>query len=495
MALKKEVQEKSKNSRKVLKISLIVVLILLLSFAIFWVVKGDSLFQQRIKETKQVSIGYETAQATQVATGTSGTTTWTLDSNGNLVVKPTSGNEGTMANLANNNTSAPWYEYREQIKTVKFTGTIHSGTRCRGLFNGCTNLTNANFTNFDTSNVITMQEMFYNCSSLTNLDLSGFDTSKVTTMRSMFYGCTKLTDVNFANFDTSNVTDMSCMFQNCTSLKSLDVSSFNTKNVTTMSKMFSSCSSLTKLDLGNFETAEAVKLENISNMFVNCSNLKELNLSKFDTSNATNMEGMFNACLSLRKIAFGQGYIFKINAWSGSFGRGTWRREEDGKEYSVIEINEMASNGNAQGTYTKISNISKEMNIKFPVTYRIEPLKKISSFSTSDSDTFEMIDNKKIIAKNIPVAKDASADEETDYKVNGMVEVKFDDVVTDKNDNKYDLKMTIDNIHIYDLKYAGGADTVIETILVTTAEGMGFNNFTYKNEEDLASGNRTTSRW
>ena len=146
MALKKEVQEKSKNSRKVLKISLIVVLILLLSFAIFWVVKGDSLFQQRIKETKQVSIGYETAQATQVATGTSGTTTWTLDSNGNLVVKPTSGNEGTMANLANNNTSAPWYEYREQIKTVKFTGTIHSGTRCRGLFNGCTNLTNANFT-------------------------------------------------------------------------------------------------------------------------------------------------------------------------------------------------------------------------------------------------------------------------------------------------------------------------------------------------------------
>ena len=44
----------------------------------------------------------------------------------------------------------------------------------------------------------------------------------------MFYGCSNITEINFYNFDTSNVTSMSAMFCGCTSLTSLNLSNFDT---------------------------------------------------------------------------------------------------------------------------------------------------------------------------------------------------------------------------------------------------------------------------
>ena len=77
--------------------------------------------------------------------------------------------------------------------------------------------------------------MFYDCNKLTaELDLSNFDTSKVTNMGNMFYNCTSLISIDVSNFDTSSVTDMSCMFYNCVSLiaikGTLDLSSCTTVN-------------------------------------------------------------------------------------------------------------------------------------------------------------------------------------------------------------------------------------------------------------------------
>ena len=70
------------------------------------------------------------------------------------------------------------------------------------------------------------------------LDLSNFDTSKVTDMSEMFRCCEKLTSLDLSNFDTSNVTNMSCMFYSCEKLKSLDLSNFDTSKVTDMKCMF-----------------------------------------------------------------------------------------------------------------------------------------------------------------------------------------------------------------------------------------------------------------
>ena len=75
----------------------------------------------------------------------------------------------------------------------------------------------------------------------------------ITSTANMFHDCSNLTNVDLSELDTSNVTDMSFMFDSCSSLTSLDLSTFQTENVTDMQGMFAYCSSLTELDLSSFD--------------------------------------------------------------------------------------------------------------------------------------------------------------------------------------------------------------------------------------------------
>ncbi len=119
--------------------------------------------------------------------------------------------------------------------------------------------------NFDTSNVVNMRNMFCDCE-CTSLDLSSFNTSKVTDMEAMFYCCKSLKELNLSNFDTSKVKNMNSMFYMCFSLEELDLSSFNTSKVTDMGSMFSYCESLKELDISSFDTSNAT---NVKSMFYN----------------------------------------------------------------------------------------------------------------------------------------------------------------------------------------------------------------------------------
>ena len=80
--------------------------------------------------------------------------------------------------------------------------------------------------------------MFWDVSSLTSLDLSNFDTSNVTNMRNLFFAMPGLTSLDLSNFNTLRVTIMYAMFSDMTSLTTLDLSNFNTSNVTDMTYMF-----------------------------------------------------------------------------------------------------------------------------------------------------------------------------------------------------------------------------------------------------------------
>ena len=146
-----------------------------------------------------------------------------------------------------------------------------------------------------------------NNSKLTLLpDISEWDTSNVNSMNNMFYDCSSLLSLpDISNWDTSNVSDMSCMFSGCKSLLSFpDISKWNTSNVTNMRNMFgacrfhryySSCSSLKSLpDISKWNISNVIDM---SNMFEGCSSLKSLpDISKWNTSNATYMAGMFYEC-------------------------------------------------------------------------------------------------------------------------------------------------------------------------------------------------------
>ena len=87
------------------------------------------------------------------------------------------------------------------------------------MFRKCSNITEINLSNFNTSQVKSMSYMFSRCPSLISLDLSNFNTSQVTNMRSMFYNCSSLTSLNLSNFNTSQVTHMNNMFYYCSNLE------------------------------------------------------------------------------------------------------------------------------------------------------------------------------------------------------------------------------------------------------------------------------------
>lgn len=81
------------------------------------------------------------------------------------------------------------------------------------------------FDNVDTSNLTRCVGMFEGNSELTELDLSSFNTSNVTHFNSMFANCTNLVTINFGdNFDmsksvtTNAVNAIYNMFVNCSSL-------------------------------------------------------------------------------------------------------------------------------------------------------------------------------------------------------------------------------------------------------------------------------------
>ena len=189
-------------------------------------------------------------------------------------------------------------------------------TSMSGMFWNCKSLTSLNISNFNTSRVTNMARMFENCENLKSLDVSKFDTSKVTTMSNMFDGCSNLTSLDVSKFDTSKVTTMLSMFYGCSSLTSLDVSKFDTSKVTSMKSMFAGCKNLTSLNVSNFDTSKVTAMDW---MFYHCSGLTSLNVSKWDTSNVTNMSYTFDSCANLKTLDVSKWKTDKVTTMASTF--------------------------------------------------------------------------------------------------------------------------------------------------------------------------------
>ena len=237
---------------------------------------------------------------------------WVIDKDGKLTVEGT----GDFAEpfdeekLDNSLKRAPWYSKRDAITTAVIN--VKGMKDSSAMFYKCKNLSDVDFSSFDTSSVTNMEYMFCACDGLTELDLSSFNTSKVTSMRAMFSERSDydfllqgrndegLEKLDLSSFDTSSVTDMRGMFYGCGSLEELNLSSFDTSSVTDMSYMFramlpamgSDKQYSLKLDLGNFNTENVT---NMSYMFYGSRNLTELNLNNFNTENVTDMSWMFSS--------------------------------------------------------------------------------------------------------------------------------------------------------------------------------------------------------
>ena len=102
------------------------------------------------------------------------------------------------------------------------------------------------------------QLMFEGCSDITEIDLSNFNTSIVVNMQAMFYGCSSLISLNLSNFDTSKVNNMNWMFKECSSLTSLNLSNFYTPKLNWMNNMFTNCTNLEYINMINFKDSSLI---------------------------------------------------------------------------------------------------------------------------------------------------------------------------------------------------------------------------------------------
>ena len=227
-------------------------------------------------------------------------------------------------------------------------------TNMENMFAGASKLKEGNFSDWDTSKVKTMRNMFYRTSALespvhfrdtSNVEDMGYmfwsskvpsvnigdagkvkdmgymfenswikkveirNTSSVTSMLNMFAAATELKEGNFSDWDTSKVKTMRNMFHRTSALES-PVNFRDASNVEDMGYMFWS-SKVPSVNIGDagkvkdmgymfnnsqvekVEIANTSSVENMSNMFAHAKKLKDGNMADWDTSKAKNLSAMF----------------------------------------------------------------------------------------------------------------------------------------------------------------------------------------------------------
>ena len=239
--------------------------------------------------------------ADDIASGTCGTCSWVIDSEGVLTIRPTNGASGTLAEFTSTNFNHDWQtaNLQEKIKKVVIEDGVKTGQNCSRMFYNLTNCTEIDLSRLDTNDATDMSSMFGYCETLTSVEVSGFNTENVINMSRMFTGCEALTSIDVSRFNTGNVTNMSDMFSKCQTLTSIDSSEFNTSKVTNMSNMFLGCHKLTMVDVSSFDTS---RVTNMSAMFAGCNKLTSIDVSHFNTENVNNMNKMFSNCNGLTRI-------------------------------------------------------------------------------------------------------------------------------------------------------------------------------------------------
>ncbi|OUR97724.1 hypothetical protein A9Q86_16055 [Flavobacteriales bacterium 33_180_T64] len=130
-----------------------------------------------------------------------------------------------------------------------------------------------------------MKLAFYDCSNLIITATDVPDLSNVTSMHGTFYEATNI-NADFSNWDVSNVTNMSSLFNS--TIFNQDIGSWDVSNVTNMGAMFSNAINFNQ-DIGSWDVSSVT---NMGEMFSGVTNFNQ-DISQWDVSNVTNMGYMF----------------------------------------------------------------------------------------------------------------------------------------------------------------------------------------------------------
>ena len=183
-------------------------------------------------------------------------------------------------------------------------------TNISAAFAACTKLQSISGMNtWNTSECTNMAGLFGQDAALSDFNISNFNTSKVTLMNQMFQQV-NVESLDLSHFDTRNVTNMDYMFTN-SNLQSINVTGWNVENVESMKSIFNQCKNLSTIN--GLRSWKTPKLTNMSYMFNHCENLTSIDLTNFDTTNvtsSTNMTYPFSYDYRLKEVTLGTKFKF-----------------------------------------------------------------------------------------------------------------------------------------------------------------------------------------
>ncbi|MGX6427909.1 BspA family leucine-rich repeat surface protein [Levilactobacillus yonginensis] len=219
------------------------------------------------------------AAPTIVKTGMSGTSKWTMDSDGVMTFYA-----GTLANIG---------RYHSATKVVfdGSQGKVVLPANCLMLFWDWENVTAfEGMDNVDASQVKNMTQMFSQDFALKSLDLSSWDLSNVTDMTEAFSGRTYDPETN-TNYKmglvdlklgttTSNVKTMDSMLFNDDALTTVDAADWDVSSLTSAASLFYG-TAIANLNLSGWQTSN---LKSLSGTFASMPNLTSFDGSNWDTS-------------------------------------------------------------------------------------------------------------------------------------------------------------------------------------------------------------------
>ena len=179
-------------------------------------------------------------------------------------------------------------------------------TTMKNMFGENLKMTSYNIKGWDVSNVQIFEFFLNQNYEVTSLDLTGWTVENAVNMKNMFSSMYTLTELKIGTFNTAKCTTMANMFDNERAMVSLDVSHFNTANVTNMTKMFYNMYALQSLNISTFNTAKVTTMEK---MFIGTNTITTLDLSSFDTSKVTNFKNMFDDMTAIQTIYVSDSFV------------------------------------------------------------------------------------------------------------------------------------------------------------------------------------------
>ena len=137
-------------------------------------------------------------------------------------------------------------------------------------------------TDLDISELDNLSYIFY-ALNMEVVYISGWNTSNVITMENMFSFCDKLKNIiGIENLDVSKLEDATSMFYCCKNLVELDLTNWNPVSLQHTYEMFSGCSNLKIIE--NIENWQLPNIKSVRQMFYKCAKL-DVDLSNWNLTN------------------------------------------------------------------------------------------------------------------------------------------------------------------------------------------------------------------